>query len=142
MRVFAAMTFADTICSIAGIAFGKRLHRMASSSIDLTEWLMKPIVARLVSIAVCAACALPALAHAQTATQPMGASPRIEQAMQRLPTRFASANVTHDGKLTREQANTGMPMVARHFDEIDTQKNGYVTLPQIQAFLREHAAQR
>jgi hypothetical protein len=102
---------------------------------------MRSIAAAFVSLAVCAACALPVFAQAQTATQPMGASPRIEQAMQRLPTRFASANTTHDGKLTRDQASTGMPMVAKHFDEIDTQKNGYVTLPQIQTFLREHAAQ-
>jgi hypothetical protein len=103
---------------------------------------MRSITATLVSFAVCAACALPAIAQAQTATQPMGASPHVEQMMQRLQTRFASANTTHDGKLTRDQASTGMPMVAKHFDEIDTQKNGYVTLPQIQAFLREHSAQR
>jgi hypothetical protein len=28
-------------------------------------------------------------------------------------------------------------MVAKHFDEIDTQQNGYVTLPQIQEFVRQ-----
>ncbi|WP_404980178.1 MULTISPECIES: EF-hand domain-containing protein [unclassified Caballeronia] len=72
----------------------------------------------------------------------MGASPHVERGMQMLQTRFAQANVTHDGKLTRDQASTGMPMVAKHFDEIDTQKNGYVTLPQIEAFMRAHAAQR
>ncbi|GAB5094789.1 EF-hand domain-containing protein [Caballeronia sp. LP006] len=79
---------------------------------------------------------------AQTATQPMGASPHIEQVMHGLQTRFASANTTHDGKLTRAQASSSMPMVARHFDEIDTQKAGYVTLPQIEAFMHQHAAQR
>ncbi|MDR5739584.1 MULTISPECIES: EF-hand domain-containing protein [unclassified Caballeronia] len=95
-------------------------------------------------LAFCAALVAGA-AHAQTATQPMGASPHIGQAAQVMPklrTRFAQANTTHDGKLTRDQAATGMPMVARHFDEIDAQKNGYVTLPQIEVFLREHAAQR
>lgn len=102
---------------------------------------MQKIAAALV---VCAALASGA-AHAQTATQPMGASPHVEhvgQMMPKLQTRFAHANTTHDGKLTRDQAATGMPMVAKHFDEIDAQKNGYVTLPQIEAFLREHAAQR
>jgi hypothetical protein len=103
---------------------------------------MRSIASLTISLLVSAACALPACAFAQTATQPMGASPRVEQAMQRLQSRFASANTTHDGKLTRDQAATGMPMVAKHFDAIDTQKNGYVTLPQIEAFLREHAAQR
>ena len=95
-------------------------------------------------LAFCAALASGG-AYAQTATQPMGASPHIGQAAQAMPklqTRFAQANTTHDGKLTRDQASTGMPMVAKHFDEIDAQKNGYVTLPQIEAFLREHATQR
>lgn len=96
----------------------------------------------LVILAACAACLASGAAFAQTATQPMGASPRVEHALGQLQTRFSSANTTHDGKLTREQATTGMPMVAKHFDEIDTQKNGYVTLPQIEAFMREHAAQR
>lgn len=65
---------------------------------------------------------------------------RMERMEQQLQTRFANANVTHDGKLTRDQAAAGMPMLARHFDEIDTQKTGYVTLPQIEAFMQERAA--
>lgn len=96
----------------------------------------------LAILAACIACATSGAAFAQTATQPMGASPHLEQALGQVQTRFSNANTTHDGKLTRAQASTGMPMVAKHFDEIDTQKNGYVTLPQIEAFMREHAAQR
>ena len=96
----------------------------------------------LAILALSAACVTSNAAFAQTATQPMGASPQVEHALGQLQTRFSSANTTHDGKLTRAQASTGMPMVAKHFDEIDTRKNGYVTLPQIEAFAREHAAQR
>jgi hypothetical protein len=33
-----------------------------------------------------------------------------------------------------------MPVVAKHFDQIDTQKNGYVTLPQIAQFMQQRAA--
>jgi Ca2+-binding EF-hand superfamily protein len=84
------------------------------------------------------ACSTGALA--QTATQPMGASPQVEHAMQQLKTRFTTANTTHDGKLTREQAAAGMPRVAQHFDEIDTQKKGYVTLPEIAQFMRQRGA--
>ncbi len=105
------------------------------------ENVVQKIAASIASLATCLAL-LSAPAFAQTATQPMGVSPRVERGMQMLQTPFAQANVTHDGKLTRDQASTGMPMVAKHFDEIDTQKNGYVTLPQIEAFMREHAAQR
>jgi hypothetical protein len=102
---------------------------------------MPSSIAMFVSIAACVACALPVCADAQTATQPMGASPHVERAMQMLQSRFQAANITHDGKLTREQAAAGMPRVAQHFDEIDTQKNGYLTLPQIQAFMRTQAIQ-
>lgn len=85
---------------------------------------------------------------AQTAAQqgaqgPQGGNPqRMERMVQQLQTRFANANTTHDGKLTKDQAAAGMPMVARHFDEIDTQKAGYITLPQIEAFMQQRAAAR
>jgi hypothetical protein len=64
----------------------------------------------------------------------------LAQMAQQLQTRFASANSTQDGKLTRQQAAAGMPMVARYFDQIDTAKAGYVTLPQIEAFMQQRAA--
>ena len=54
--------------------------------------------------------------------------------------RFANANVTHDGRLTRGQAEAGMPMVARNFDTIDIEHKGYVTLPEIRAFAAERRA--
>ena len=85
-------------------------------------------------------CCASTLTFAQAAA-PQGVNQqRMERMEQQLQTRFASANVTHDGKLTREQAASGMPMVARHFDEIDTQKAGYLTLAQIEAFMQERAA--
>ena len=57
-----------------------------------------------------------------------------------LAQRFAAANVTHDGRLTREQAATGMPVVARNFDVIDVDHKGFVTLPEIRAFAAERRA--
>ncbi|KXU83578.1 hypothetical protein CI15_30655 [Paraburkholderia monticola] len=84
-------------------------------------------------------CCASTVTFAQAAA-PQGISQqRMAQMEQQLQTRFANANATHDGKLTREQA-AAMPMVARHFDEIDTQKAGYITLPQIEAFMQERAA--
>jgi hypothetical protein len=47
--------------------------------------------------------------------------------------RFAQADKNHDGKLTQEEAQSGMPKVAANFDKIDTQKKGYVTVDQIKA---------
>jgi methionyl-tRNA synthetase len=102
---------------------------------DSTENEMKKL---LTILALCLACTG---AFAQTATPAMGDNPqRMAQMAQQLQSRFANANTTQDGKLTRQQAAAGMPMVARHFDEIDTAKAGYVTLPQIEAFMQQRAA--
>ena len=56
--------------------------------------------------------------------------------------RFNAANTTHDGRLTREQAQAAnMPYLVRHFDQIDTQHKGYVTLGDIRAYRQQmHAA--
>ncbi len=53
--------------------------------------------------------------------------------------RFEAANVTHDGKLTREQAEQAHWMgLVRHFDEVDRDRKGYVTLQD----LHDYAAAR
>jgi hypothetical protein len=57
-----------------------------------------------------------------------------------LAQRFAAANATHDGRLTRDQAAAGMPVVARNFDTIDVGHKGFVTLPEIRAFAAERRA--
>ena len=57
-----------------------------------------------------------------------------------LAQRFANANVSHDGRLTIDQAQAGMPMVARNFASIDVEHKGYVTLPEIRAFAAERRA--
>jgi hypothetical protein len=101
---------------------------------DLKESVMKKLLATVLL------CCASTVTFAQTAA-PQGVNPqRMERMAQQLQTRFANANTTHDGKLTREQAQAGMPMVARHFDEIDSQKAGYVTLPQLEAFMQERGA--
>jgi hypothetical protein len=55
---------------------------------------------------------------------------------------FAAANVTHDGRLTLEQAQAaGWKMVVRHFQDIDHDHKGYVTLQDVREFHKEvHAA--
>jgi len=61
--------------------------------------------------------------------------------------KFASANTTHDGHLTAEQAKGGYPAVARHFAEIDATKKGYITEDDIRTWEkaereRRHATQQ
>ena len=50
---------------------------------------------------------------------------------QELAVKFKAADVNHDDKLTLAEAKVGMPRVAAHFSDIDTQNRGYVTLEQI-----------
>ena len=85
-------------------------------------------------------CCASAVTYVHAMSSQGGNPQQVQRMFQQLQTRFANANTTRDGKLTREQAAAGMPMVAKHFDEIDTQKLGYITLPQIEAFVQERAA--
>ncbi len=95
-------------------------------------------------IAVMILCIVSAGASAQGMTMGGGGDrmERTEQVLSQVQTRFANANTTRDGKLTREQAQAGMPMVAKHFEEIDTHRVGYVTLPQIEAFMAQRMRSR
>jgi Ca2+-binding EF-hand superfamily protein len=54
---------------------------------------------------------------------------------QKIEAKFQAADVNHDGKLTLEEAEAGMPRVAKVFDQIDVEKKGYITLAQLEAFL-------
>lgn len=54
--------------------------------------------------------------------------------------RFAQADTNHDGKLTLEEAKSGMALVAPVFEEIDASYKGYVTLDQIKGFAKNKAS--
>ena len=75
-------------------------------------------------------------------TTKTSASAPAEHSRLTMDQRFAKANTTHDGHLTLAQAKTGYPSVARHFTEIDTGNQGYVTEDQIRAWQKTHRAQR
>ena len=77
----------------------------------------------------------PAPAAAPAAPAPARAKPHRMSWKER----FARANVTHDGHLTRQQAEQGYRTIARHFAEIDASKKGYITVEDIAAW---HKLQR
>ena len=108
-------------------------------------------------LATLALLAAPAYAQTapQAATSPAAASPSASSPAPApaphhrlsMDERFTKANTTHDGHLTLAQAKAGYPTVARHFTEIDTAKNGYVTEDDIRAWEkaereRHHEAQQ
>ena len=70
-----------------------------------------------------------------TAALAQGADPgRAAQMQAELQKRFTAADANGDGRLTRDEAKGKMPLVYKHFDEIDTTHSGSITLTEIQAF--------
>ena len=53
-----------------------------------------------------------------------------------LAQRFASADVNSDGQVTRDEAKGLMPRVYKHFERIDADHNGAVTLEGIRQALK------
>lgn len=53
--------------------------------------------------------------------------------------RFKRADANKDGRLTREEAQKGMPVVSRNFDQIDANKDGVVTMEEIEAARKARA---
>ena len=71
---------------------------------------------------------------------PQGAPPHHAHS-NKMRERFDAANVTHDGRLTRAQAEqAGLRMVSKNFDTIDTAHKGYVTFDEVKAYRRATAA--
>ncbi|MCO4865504.1 EF-hand domain-containing protein [Cupriavidus sp. WGlv3] len=62
------------------------------------------------------------------------APPTTAQAEAFIAERFKAADANHNGKLTRDEAQAGMPKVYENFDKIDVKKQGYVTERQIGAY--------
>jgi Ca2+-binding EF-hand superfamily protein len=57
--------------------------------------------------------------------------------LKQLEARFNAADKDHDGKLSKSEAEAGMPRLAKAFDKIDVDHTGYITLPQIEAFMAQ-----
>jgi len=76
------------------------------------------------------------VSHAQ---QMMQMDPAKRDAM--IEERFKAADKDGDGKLTRDEAEAGMPRVAKNFDQIDKDHKGYVTLEDIKAAMAARQGQ-
>ena len=50
---------------------------------------------------------------------------------QEVVARFKAADLNGDGKITREEAEKGLPRVAMVWDKVDVDKRGYITLEQL-----------
>jgi len=58
--------------------------------------------------------------------------PSVPQSDQEVIARFKAADLNGDGKVTREEAEKGLPRVAMVWDKVDVDRRGYITLEQLQ----------
>lgn len=89
--------------------------------------------------AAATACLLAGVACAQTATPDTA---RTDALRSELKQRFASADTNGDGRLSRDEAKSGMPRVYRNFDAIDSAHAGSITLAQIEAYVASQRGKR
>ncbi|HEY4373908.1 MAG TPA: EF-hand domain-containing protein [Burkholderiales bacterium] len=86
---------------------------------------MRKTLLALAFSALAAACTL---VHAQ--------SDRAEKMRERFDARFTKADANGDGKLSKDEAKA-MPRVAKNFDAIDTDHDGFVTKAEIGAAMAQ-----
>ena len=55
--------------------------------------------------------------------------------------RWKAADKNGDGKLSREEA-AALPRIAKHFDEIDANKDGFITPEELKAFHEKHGGHK
>lgn len=56
--------------------------------------------------------------------------------------KFKAADTNQDGRLSREEAEAGMPEVFKNYDKIDTKKTNGITQKQIGAYFAARAKQQ
>lgn len=93
---------------------------------------MKSTLAVLAGLAVLA---LPVLAEVTP-------DDRLARFQAQLAKRFQAADRNGDGRLSRAEAEAGMPRVFQYFDAIDSTGNGYLTEADILAAVRARRAAR
>jgi Ca2+-binding EF-hand superfamily protein len=89
-----------------------------------------------------AAAVLTTAAFAQAAPDAAASAPDHHQRGARMAERFKAADANNDGKLTKDEAKSKMPMVYKHFDEIDVNHTGAVTMADIAAYAQAHRGAR
>jgi len=89
-------------------------------------------------------CAGAALAQAPGTAPADGAAKQLDPAKrgEKLEERFKAADKDGDGKLTKDEAEAGIPRVAKHFDEPDKDRKGYLTLEDVKAGLKQLRGQQ
>lgn len=94
---------------------------------------MKSLKTGLLVTLLAAAFAAPAFAGDDAAK-----GDRAQKAHERLK----AADKNGDGKISREEANASLPRLAKNFDAIDTNKDGFVTKEEMRAFHEKNGGRK
>ncbi len=73
-------------------------------------------------------------AATQGQSEAKSTQPAATQAPMTLRKLFANADKNGDGKVTKDEAKGHLPITYRSFEEIDTDKRGWITFDQFMAF--------
>lgn len=92
---------------------------------------------------VAAACLAVIAAFMSTAASAQQQKPaNAQEAKAAFAEKFKAADTNQDGKLSREEAEAGMPEVFKNYDKIDTKKTNGITQKQIGAYFAARAKQQ
>lgn len=72
----------------------------------------------------------------QAPSSPGGVAPNRQPSDQQVSKQFQAADANGDGKLSKEEAKTGMPGVYRNFERIDTKAQGFITQEDLMMAMR------
>jgi Ca2+-binding EF-hand superfamily protein len=71
-----------------------------------------------------------------------GSDARNQKIAEKAKERFTAADTNHDGLLSQEEANQGMPRLAEHFAEIDTDHDGQLSPAEILSYIQQRRGSR
>lgn len=91
---------------------------------------------------VAIACLVAVAAFTSTLASAQQKPANAQEAKAAFAEKFKAADTNQDGKLSREEAEAGMPEVFKNYDKIDTKKTNAITQKQIGAYFAARAKQQ
>ena len=84
------------------------------------------------------------LASAQAPAEPARTekADKGEKRAAHMQERLKAADKNGDGKISREEAVASLPKLAKRFDKIDANKDGFITKEEMKAWHDQHAARK
>ena len=103
---------------------------------------MKTVTVALIAASLTALAT--SFAFAQTPAEPAKTekTDKGEKRAAHMQERLKAADKNGDGKISREEAAASLPKLAKRFDKIDVNKDGFITKEEMKAWHDQHAARK